>query len=149
MSKHIWTEDDDSALIDAIAACEPLVARFAETKETRAAWWAAVAGRLLPGIVVSGSVCRSHHRRIRELQKLAVEAEIMPGEMSDGWTHAAELAERVERDLLDHVYDSKEEIAQRVRRIEALVEALATEWGIEPGVPQQQEGVGDNQNAVH
>ena len=136
MSKHMWTDDDDSALIDAIAACEPLVARLAETKEPRAAWWAAVAGRMLPDAVVTGSACRSRHRRIRELQRLAVAAEIMPGKMSDGWTHAADLAERVERDLLDQVYDSTEETAQRVRRIEVLVEALAAEWGVEAGDPR-------------
>ena len=136
MSRHDWTEDDDSALLDAIAACEPLVARLAETKEPRAAWWSAVAGRLLPAVLVTGGACRSRHRRIIELQRLAVEAEIMPGKMSDGWTRAAELAERVERDLLDQVYDSTEEIAQRVRRIEVLVEALAAEWGVEPGDPR-------------
>ena len=149
MSKHIWTEDDDSALNDAIEACEPLVARLAETKEPRAAWWSAVAGRMLHEVVVSGTACRSRYSSLREWQKLVDETGIRPGEMSDGWTHAAELADRVDRDLRDQVYDSTGEIAHRVRRIEALVEALATEWGIEPGVPQQQEGVGDNQNAVH
>jgi len=145
-TRHTWTDVDNEALLEAIEACEPLREHYANqrgTKGVAGSWWDAVAGRLAPGLLVTGAACRNRYRRIEDERQAALAAadaaEDPPDLPPTRWDVVALQVEEYERTVGEVTLDTVTETAARlhaldrsVQRIERMVLALCREWDVEP-----------------
>lgn len=113
MKFHAWTEADDRALLAAIRECEPLFEHFKTqgSSYTKMDAWNAVAGRLLPGVCVTGAACKRRLEVIRKEQ----------GE--DGWEKTAKMVASYERDLAETTFDG---VAELLGTMDAVLESISS-----------------------
>lgn len=124
---HQWTRDQELKLIEAVETCEPLFRHFEEQSNayTKLDTWDAVAGRMLPEVVVTGAACK------RRFDKL----------MSDklnrcaGWDELEHMVNEYERDLAEVTFDGVSEILgsmatlfDAVKNIKKDIENLKNLW---------------------
>jgi len=114
---HRWSEEDDSALQDAVVA-------LAEADLPKSvSLWSAVCGRLAPGIRATPDAARTRHARIRALTEAAEEAERLRGapyaedvlaselqDKEDAWQRVCRMVEEHEQDQLDRIEDHLEHV---------------------------------------
>jgi hypothetical protein len=99
MKKHTWSEQDDKLLLKSIEECKPLFEHFKEQSASYSdmAVWDAVAGRMLPSVVVTGAACKRRYARITE-------------ERPDAWKQVADMVNAYERDLAETTFNGVAEI---------------------------------------
>jgi hypothetical protein len=102
MKCHKWTSEDEGMLIEAVVDCAPLFDHYKNQSHSYSDMnaWDAIAGRLLPDIVVTGAACRRHFEVMKERDEASGNADL-----KDEWSRVAVMVEEYERDLLDSVYD--------------------------------------------
>jgi hypothetical protein len=131
--KHKWTHDDDVALEAAINLLLPLMAHFREAaNRNESNWWDAVAGRLAPGLLVTGGACRCRWAKIRENRAAdeAKKAERVAVTEPDAWAAAAERIEEYERSLSEHTLDRVDLLVDAMTALCAKVDRLCDAWGV-------------------
>ena len=99
MKKHTWSEQDDRLLLKSIEDCTPLFDHFRgqSGQYSENAVWDAIAGRMLPSVVVTGAACKRRYARITE-------------ERPDAWKQVADMVNTYERDLAETTFDGVTEI---------------------------------------
>lgn len=114
MKFHKWSEEDDRTLLKAIDDCAPIFEHFKQQGSTYSEWnaWDAVAGRLLPGICVTGAACRRRIDVIRETEQ-----------NEDAWKATIEKVNAYERDLSETTFDG---VSELLGNIDALFRAIAS-----------------------
>jgi len=121
MKIHNWTTFDDAALEQAVRECEPLFRLYTSKKQNKeygeGNCWDAVAGRLVPVAIVTGSACRRRFEVLQERRK-AVNAAC-----TDGWMDTIAAVQEYEENALDR-------IESRVERVEAAVLTICSELGV-------------------
>lgn len=118
MKFHKWTEEDDTALLKSIDDCKAIFEHFETQGKTYSEMnaWDAVAGRLLPGICVTGAACRRRVEVIHEREEQKAQAEKV-----DEWAAAIDLSAKYERDLQETMFDG---ISEMLGNADALFERL-------------------------
>jgi hypothetical protein len=124
MKIHAWTTFDDAALEQAVQECEPLFRFYAAKRQNKEYGegnaWDAVAGRLVPNVIVTGSACK---RRFEVLQERRKEVNAAS---TDGWADAIQAVQEYEENALDR-------IESMVERVEAAVLTICSELGVKAG----------------
>jgi len=104
--KHMWTDEDDGALTDAVEACLPMRDAM---KGNREIWWAAVCGRL--GFSdVSPDAARTRWQRLRQGKARST---------TESWDRLAERVEEYEQSLLETTASSVAEMSKKVDEMHA------------------------------
>lgn len=138
---HDWTEADDARLAQALMDLEPLREQYEERGVGAGAYWSAVAGRLVPEVLVTGTACRRRWTTLEERRKAAEQ----PAE-PDAWAQVAARVEQYERELGDATYDEVRGVGERlaeiagsvavvrgdVKSIEVRIDRLLAELGVVP-----------------
>lgn len=132
---HRWTDADDAALAKAVEDCADLFNYYrgqGKTYSTRDVW-SAIAGRLVPGIVVTGKAARRHWEILqqrREAAEAAAEPESPPAE--NQWDAVAQKVADHDRDLNERNADALEGLRADVARLAKMIEAIGRELGVTP-----------------
>lgn len=120
---HAWTESDDKLLKKAIEDCEQLFTYYKEQNKSYndSNVWDAIAGRLLPGICVTGAACRRRWEIINKKE--------------DAWKKASELVDKHERELNETTFDGVSELLgnmdalfERLTQMEIKIDGLKDLW---------------------
>jgi len=115
MKSHKWTEEDEQRLIKAIEECMPLMEHYTNQGYSKKNWWDAVAGKLLPDVIVTGAACARYFQRIKERDQATKD---------EAWDRVANQMLDYERDLQEATYD-------KVVKLEVVIRKLCEAWGIE------------------
>jgi hypothetical protein len=113
MSKkcHQWTKEQESKLLRAVEDCKPLFEHYDKQSSvyTQLNAWDAVAGRMMPDVMVTGAACK---RRFDKLMK---------EHQHDGWDDVAKMVNQYERELAETTFDG---VAELLGNFDALFEAV-------------------------
>lgn len=157
---HEWTEAEETALSQAVMDLDALRAEYEARGVPAREFWSAVAGRLAPGVCVTGKACRERWKAIQDRMKQDLE------KMDDVWEQLAVRVEVYERELGEATYDAAAETLRRIGlvgegvtsiigamadcqalndvaqsvavnhaallRVEAKVDRMLAEWGVKP-----------------
>jgi hypothetical protein len=131
-TRHIWTPEDDERLQQAVADCSALFELYTGGEQNKRYGqgnaWDAVAGRMLPGVCVTGSSCAARWRVIEEQRREAESARVVVD--ADAWAKASAMIEEYEASALERVDDAVARIERRLDAICRVVDALARELGV-------------------
>jgi hypothetical protein len=110
MKKHVWSEQDDELLLKSIEECKPLFEHFKEQSASYSdmAVWDAVAGRMLPSVVVTGAACKRRYARITEKRP-------------DTWKTVSDMVNAYERDISEAMFDNTSEM---LKKMEVLLQVV-------------------------
>ena len=89
---HDWTEAEDTLLSQAVMDLDSLRAEYEAREVPAHQFWSAVAGRLVPEVLVTGRACQARWRDIEARRKAAEQ----PAE-TDAWAQVAARVEVYER----------------------------------------------------
>jgi len=131
IKRHRWTEGDDGALREAVSVV------FGEDDDERSrkvATWSAVAGRLLPGLVVTPAACRARMASLErsereEAERVAAEAEGHAERLNDEWEARGDGWARAEAMLAEYEEDAYDRLNGRLDSMERTLDAIAREVG--------------------
>jgi len=101
---HKWTKEDETKLLDAIQTCTPLMEHYQRQGRNIENWWDGVAGRLLPGIQVTGGACRRRYLLIQERKKDARATE--QEETTDKWELTKQMVEEYEAEVSERLQEN-------------------------------------------
>jgi hypothetical protein len=101
---HKWTKEDETKLLDAIQTCTPLMEHYQRQGRNIENWWDGVAGRLLPGIQVTGGACRRRYLLIQERKKDARATE--EEETTDKWELTKQMVEEYEAEVSERLQEN-------------------------------------------
>ena len=98
---HQWTSDQENKLMKAVEDCRPLFEHYDKQSSvyTKLNAWDAIAGRMLPDVVVTGAACK------RRFEKLMASHEAHPG-----WDEVAVMVNKYERELAETTFDGVAEL---------------------------------------
>ena len=122
--QHKWSSNDDERLKNAVEECRPLFEHFEEQNKsyTKLNAWDAVAGRLLPGICVTGAACMRRWEVLREQSR-------------DTWGTTIEMVEKYERELAEETFDVLAKVLkgveitnERLDKIETQLSSIERLW---------------------
>jgi hypothetical protein len=113
MKKHTWSEQDDRLLLKSIEDCTPLFDHFRgqSGQYSENAVWDAIAGRMLPSVVVTGAACKRRYARITD-------------ERPDAWKAVSDMVNAYERDLAETTFDGVFEIRSSMDLLFDMVSSL-------------------------
>lgn len=125
MSKkcHHWTVEQEEQLLRAVEDCKVLFEHYdtQSSAYTQLNAWDAVAGRMLPEVVVTGAACK------RRFEKVSAQ--------EDSWATVAAMVERYEAGLVESTFDavsklavSCEELRKLILEVKGDVKALKKVW---------------------
>lgn len=123
---HKWSSEDDSKLKTAIEECSPIFEHYREQNKSynESNAWDAVAGRLLPGVCVTGAACRRRWEILKEDEQ-----------KEDSWKQVSDVVDKYERDLMETTFDGVSEmlgnqdaIFERLKTIELKLNKLLSMW---------------------
>lgn len=140
--RHRWTAEDDAGLT---AAVETVGQIGSQASRYAISTWSAVAGRLLPDLIVTPSACRARWGWIREEARQRAEAQQQAAARDqetsataeaqaeaavavDAWERAAGLVEQYEEDSEDRLLARIEGLASDVADVRAAVGRLEAMW---------------------
>ena len=108
---HQWTKEQESKLLREVDACKPLFEHYDKQSSvyTQLNAWDAVAGRMMPDVMVTGAACK---RRFEKLMK---------DQVHDGWDDVAKAVAQYERDLAETTFDG---VAELLGNVDALLEMV-------------------------
>jgi hypothetical protein len=133
---HNWTEADEAALTAAVEALQPLMDHYANNVGSAGAvtgWWNAVAGRLAPGVLVTGAACKRRWGIMASKKRAELEAKDPvepPDANEDGWQRTARIVEEYERTVGEQTRDGVEQIAVEVAVLRRMLVRLCEAWGV-------------------
>jgi hypothetical protein len=99
--RHDWQTEHDDALR---AAVEVVTGQLPLARGV--SLWSAVAGRLLPGLVVSADACRARWSRVQEVARQNSSQDAT----SDAWRVAEERVQAYEREMVETILDGVSEM---------------------------------------
>lgn len=113
MKKHTWSEHDDKLLLKSIEDCSPLFDHFREQSPSYNdnAVWDAIAGRMIPHVVVTGAACKRRYARITE-------------DRPDAWKTVSDMVNAYERDLAETTFDGVADILSSMDLLLDVVSSL-------------------------
>lgn len=110
---------DENKLYDTVKECIPLMEHYEQQGYNKTAWWDAVAGRMLPDVLVTGNACRHRWNLIRK------RAEKEPKkDYSKQWEVVEQRVEEYEQSLIEEVRGGISDILRMVRRVEDRTAAM-------------------------
>ena len=124
MKCHKWTATDEERLMEAIHDCEPLFKHYKNqgTSYSDMNAWDAIAGRLLPDVVVTGAACR---RRCEVMKARDIESG--NSDLTDEWERVSWMVDQYERDLAESTFDRVEALLGQVSDLVDTVTGLVSE----------------------
>ena len=124
MKCHKWTSEDEELLMGAVADCEPLFEHYKSQGSSYSDMnaWDAIAGRLLPDLVVTGAACRRHFDVMRERDNESGNQDLI-----DGWKMISGMVDQYERDLAESTFDRVEVLLGQVSDLVDTVTGLVSE----------------------
>jgi hypothetical protein len=110
MKKHVLTKEDDELLLKSIEECKPLFEHFKEQSASYSdmAVWDAVAGRMLPSVMVTGAACKRRFARIT-------------AKRPDAWKTVSDMVNTYERDISEAMFDNTSEM---LKKMEVLLQVV-------------------------
>ncbi len=128
MSRHYWKPEDDTALIEIVAALEQ-----PDALDKRSALWQAVSGALaVRGVVVSPGAANTRYYRLVKAEAEAKAPEPRtdpePGEGLDAWQRTAALVEQYEATQLERIERTLVVLESEVSYLRADVAAIKAVW---------------------
>lgn len=113
---HQWTTKDETKLLLAIEECKPLFEHYKEQSSayTELNAWDAIAGRLLPEIVVTGAACKRRFEKLNEKKQ-------------EGWDDVIEMVNVYERELAETTFDGVSELLGNMDALFDEIKALRSE----------------------
>jgi succinate dehydrogenase/fumarate reductase flavoprotein subunit len=114
MSKvcHQWTKEQEDKLLQEVEACRPLFEHYDKQSSayTQLNAWDAIAGRMLPDVIVTGAACKRRFEKIMKEQ-----------DSSDKWAEVEAVIDKYERDLAETTFDG---VAELLGNVDALLEMV-------------------------
>lgn len=124
MKCHKWTSEDEEMLMGAVSDCGPLFEHYKNQGSSYSDMnaWDAIAGRLLPDLVVTGAACRRHFDVMRSR-----DIESGNQDLIDGWNLVSGMVDQYERDLAESTFDRVETLLGQVNSLVEIVTGLVSE----------------------
>jgi len=122
---HDWTEADDARLAQAITDLDPLREQYSERGVRVDEYWAAVAGRLVPEVLVTGRACQARWHDLEQRRK--AEEQPSPIVAHLAWEQVAARVEAYERELGEATYDELTGVNRRLDSMETMLASVAHE----------------------
>ena len=157
ITRHRWSEPDDAALREAV---EVVYGDEDDERSPKVSSWSAVAGRLLPDVIVTPAACRARHAWLREeeqrLERVRIDAEARADEAQrealdaadrqeartartavdeDSWDKLEGMINEYERTEQEELAGFLSGVLDRLGAIEAAVARLEAMWTPEVLLP--------------